>query len=158
MAGIRGGTTHGESDETGYQAAQDVTTGYDLHATILHLVGIDHERLTVRDALLFGTFSGGVALRHRPATGCVPSVNGLREPLLRKRTVRRRSKQKTKSGQAIFERELCGLQTTARNEEKTFCGFLCPDAARAAIRDTLMETGISEKTRPPGQPGCGLGG
>jgi|LakMenEpi03Aug12_release.lakeMendotaPanAssembly.Ray.scaffolds.fasta_scaffold00110_59 hypothetical protein len=47
-AGIKGGVTHGVSDEIGYQAAEDITTGYDLHATILHLMGIDHERLTVR--------------------------------------------------------------------------------------------------------------
>jgi hypothetical protein len=47
-AGIKGGITHGTSDEIGYQAAEDITTGYDLHATILHLLGIDHERLSVR--------------------------------------------------------------------------------------------------------------
>lgn len=47
-AGIKGGVTHGVSDEMGYQAAHDITTGYDLHATILHLLGIDHEKLTVR--------------------------------------------------------------------------------------------------------------
>lgn len=47
-AGIKPGITHGVSDEIGYQAAEDITTGYDLHATILHLLGIDHERLSVR--------------------------------------------------------------------------------------------------------------
>ena len=47
-AGIKGGVAHGESDEWGYQAARDITTGHDMHATILHLLGIDHERLTVR--------------------------------------------------------------------------------------------------------------
>jgi uncharacterized protein (DUF1501 family) len=47
-AGIRGGTTFGESDEFSYQAATNKTYCYDLHATILHLMGIDHERLTVR--------------------------------------------------------------------------------------------------------------
>lgn len=47
-AGIRGGTAFGQSDEFGYQAVEDVTTGYDLHATLLHLMGIDHERLTFR--------------------------------------------------------------------------------------------------------------
>ncbi len=45
-AGIRGGTAYGQSDDFGYETAQDETTGYDLHATILHLMGIDHERLT----------------------------------------------------------------------------------------------------------------
>jgi hypothetical protein len=47
-AGIKPGITHGISDDIGYQAANDITTGYDMHATILHLLGIDHEKLTVR--------------------------------------------------------------------------------------------------------------
>ncbi len=47
-AGIRGGVSHGESDEFGFRAATDVTYCYDLHATILHILGIDHERLTFR--------------------------------------------------------------------------------------------------------------
>ncbi len=47
-AGIRGGVCHGESDEFSYQAATGKTYCYDLHATILHLLGIDHERLTFR--------------------------------------------------------------------------------------------------------------
>lgn len=45
---IKAGITHGVSDEIGYQAAEDITTSYDLHATTLHLLGIDHERLSVR--------------------------------------------------------------------------------------------------------------
>jgi uncharacterized protein (DUF1501 family) len=47
-AGIKPGVAHGQSDEFSYQAAEDKTTGYDLHATILHLLGIDHTRLTFR--------------------------------------------------------------------------------------------------------------
>jgi len=47
-AGIRRGVSYGESDELGYQAAEGKTYCYDLHATILHLLGIDHERLTFR--------------------------------------------------------------------------------------------------------------
>ena len=46
--GIKGGTTHGASDEWSYKATEGVTYGYDLHATVLHLLGIDHERLTYR--------------------------------------------------------------------------------------------------------------
>lgn len=49
-AGIRGGTAHGSSDELGHKAAVDVTYCYDLHATILHLMGIDHTKLTFRTA------------------------------------------------------------------------------------------------------------
>jgi uncharacterized protein (DUF1501 family) len=47
-AGIRGGSAHGRSDEWSWRAAEGKTYCYDLHATILHLLGIDHERLTVR--------------------------------------------------------------------------------------------------------------
>ncbi len=47
-AGIKPGTAVGQSDEWGYKAAEGKTYCYDLHATILHLMGIDHERLTVR--------------------------------------------------------------------------------------------------------------
>jgi hypothetical protein len=47
-AGIRPGVAYGQSDDFGYQAAADITTGYDLHATLLHLMGVDHERLTFR--------------------------------------------------------------------------------------------------------------
>jgi uncharacterized protein (DUF1501 family) len=47
-AGIQGGVAFGQSDEFGYQAVEGKTYCYDLHATILHLLGIDHERLTVR--------------------------------------------------------------------------------------------------------------
>lgn len=46
--GIKGGVTHGASDEWSYKAAEHTTYCYDLHATILHLLGIDHKRLTVR--------------------------------------------------------------------------------------------------------------
>jgi len=45
-AGIQGGTSFGETDEIGYQAAVDPVTVHDLHATMLHLLGIDHKRLT----------------------------------------------------------------------------------------------------------------
>ena len=45
-AGVRAGHSHGATDEFGYQATQDVATIYDLHATILHLLGLDHTRLS----------------------------------------------------------------------------------------------------------------
>ena len=46
--GSRGGYCHGATDEFGYRAVQDVMTVHDLHATMLHMMGIDHERLTYR--------------------------------------------------------------------------------------------------------------
>lgn len=47
-AGIKPGVTYGKSDDWGYQAVEQKTWCYDLHATILHLLGIDHLELTVR--------------------------------------------------------------------------------------------------------------
>lgn len=47
-AGIKPGVAHGESDPWSWKAALDKTTTYDLHATLLHLLGIDHERLIFR--------------------------------------------------------------------------------------------------------------
>ena len=44
--GIKAGTTYGATDEFGYNAVQDVVHVHDLHATMLYLLGIDHERLT----------------------------------------------------------------------------------------------------------------
>ena len=46
--GVRGGMTYGETDEWGYKAAVDKLEMHDLHATILHLLGMDHEKLTYR--------------------------------------------------------------------------------------------------------------
>ncbi len=46
--GAKGGTIYGETDELGDQITRDPVTIYDLHATILHLLGLDHERLTYR--------------------------------------------------------------------------------------------------------------
>jgi hypothetical protein len=46
--GIKGGVSYGETDEIGHKAAVNKVTVNDLHATILHLLGMDHERLTYR--------------------------------------------------------------------------------------------------------------
>ena len=46
--GVRAGTVYGATDDYGYFAVDGKLTMYDLHATLLHLLGVDHERLTVR--------------------------------------------------------------------------------------------------------------
>jgi hypothetical protein len=46
--GVRGGTIIGATDDLGYYAVEEVATFYDLYATILHLLGLDHEKLTYR--------------------------------------------------------------------------------------------------------------
>jgi len=46
--GVKGGIMHGESDELGFAVARDKVHVHDLQATILHLLGMDHERLTFR--------------------------------------------------------------------------------------------------------------
>ncbi len=46
--GIKGGTIHGATDDYGYHAVADKVEVHDLHATMLHLLGMDHKRLTYR--------------------------------------------------------------------------------------------------------------
>jgi hypothetical protein len=45
-AGVKRGYSYGATDEFGYKAVENIATVYDLHATILHLLGLDHERLS----------------------------------------------------------------------------------------------------------------
>ncbi len=47
---MRGGLTYGATDEFGYRPVENAVHRYDLHATILHTLGFDHERLTHRHA------------------------------------------------------------------------------------------------------------
>jgi hypothetical protein len=44
--GVKGGVSHGASDDLGYKAAEEPVSVHDLHATLLHLLGLDHTRLT----------------------------------------------------------------------------------------------------------------
>jgi hypothetical protein len=46
--GIKGGATYGESDEWSWRAAMNAATTYDFHATVLHVLGLDHQQLTFR--------------------------------------------------------------------------------------------------------------
>ena len=46
--GVKGGTAYGATDELGYHAVENPCSIYDLYATVLHLLGIDHEKLTYR--------------------------------------------------------------------------------------------------------------
>ena len=46
--GVRGGQTIGATDELGFGVAHDRVHMHDLHATVLHLLGIDHQRLTFK--------------------------------------------------------------------------------------------------------------
>jgi hypothetical protein len=46
--GVQGGIVYGATDELGMHAEENVATMHDLHATVLHLLGLDHERLTFR--------------------------------------------------------------------------------------------------------------
>ncbi len=46
--GVKGGTTYGSTDEVGFKAEQNPVDVHDMHATILHLLGLDHQRLTFK--------------------------------------------------------------------------------------------------------------
>ncbi|MGL6096154.1 MAG: DUF1501 domain-containing protein [Fimbriiglobus sp.] len=62
--GVKGGVVHGATDELGYAAVENKATVHDLHATMLHLLGVDHERFTFKfqglDAKLSGVEKAGV--------------------------------------------------------------------------------------------------
>jgi uncharacterized protein (DUF1501 family) len=49
-AGVKGGITHGQSDEYGIQVRESAVHVHDFHATILHLMGLNHTKLTYRHA------------------------------------------------------------------------------------------------------------
>jgi hypothetical protein len=46
--GVKGGTSIGQTDEIGYYVTEDPVHVHDLQATVLHLLGLDHKRLTYR--------------------------------------------------------------------------------------------------------------
>src|SRR5213075_1268758 len=48
--GVKGGHVHGATDDFGFKSVQDVVHVHDLHTTILHLLGFDHEKFTYRYA------------------------------------------------------------------------------------------------------------
>jgi hypothetical protein len=48
--GVRGGLTYGSTDDFGYGPVADPVHMHDLHATLLHALGLDHEQLTYRHA------------------------------------------------------------------------------------------------------------
>ena len=69
-AGIRGGIVHGATDELGYAAVENVCTVHDLHATMLHQLGIDHDAFSFKfqglDAKLTGVEGARSSKRSSP--------------------------------------------------------------------------------------------
>jgi hypothetical protein len=83
--GVRGGMAHGETDEFGWDAVQDRVHVHDLHATILHLLGLDHEKLTYRHAgrdyrltdvsgIVVKPILASTAVRNLLADECLPGL------------------------------------------------------------------------------------
>jgi hypothetical protein len=56
--GVKGGVTYGATDDLGYNAVENPVHVHDLHATMLHLLGINHERFTFRSQGLDFRLSG----------------------------------------------------------------------------------------------------
>jgi arylsulfatase A-like enzyme len=48
--GVKAGIAYGQTDEFGFKAVENQVSIHDLHATVLHLLGLDHEKLTYRYA------------------------------------------------------------------------------------------------------------
>ena len=56
--GVRGGLTYGATDELGYNSVENIVHVRDLHATMRHLLGIDHERFSVKHQGLDARLTG----------------------------------------------------------------------------------------------------
>lgn len=67
--GVKPGYSHGATDELGYRAVDNVVTVHDLHATMLHLMGIDHKRLTVKFQGLDARLTGVAGNLVKPVVG-----------------------------------------------------------------------------------------
>jgi hypothetical protein len=81
--GIRGGITYGQTDDFSYNIVRDPVHVHDLHATILHLLGIDHQRLTYKHQgrRYRLTDVRSRCVRYRRSVGrtpglCLPNPNG----------------------------------------------------------------------------------
>ena len=61
--GIKGGISYGATDELGYAALENPVSVHDFHATMLHLLGIDHKRLTVKFQGLDARLTGDIGRR-----------------------------------------------------------------------------------------------
>lgn len=57
--GVKGGHVHGVTDDLGYMAVEDPVTHFDYHATLLHLFGLDHRRLTFKRGVSQATMTDG---------------------------------------------------------------------------------------------------
>ena len=56
--GVRGGLTYGATDELGYNSVENIVHVRDMHATMLHMLGIDHERFSVKHQGLDARLTG----------------------------------------------------------------------------------------------------
>jgi hypothetical protein len=57
--GIKGGNVHGATDELGHKAVDNVVNHYDYHATLLHLFGLDHQKLIYKRPTGVGSLLDG---------------------------------------------------------------------------------------------------
>jgi hypothetical protein len=76
--GAKAGMTYGATDELGMHAVEDACTFHDLHATILHLLGLDHEKLTYR----FGGRDFRLTDVHGDVIRDIVTCNGMSKPLI----------------------------------------------------------------------------
>ena len=77
--GIKGGITYGATDDLGYAAVENPVSVHDFHATMLHLLGIDHKA----DGEVSGSGRGATRSRSRDASGRTTWASGLSEEVMR---------------------------------------------------------------------------
>ena len=62
-AGMKGGLIHGATDEWGHEAIEGIVTAPDFHATVLHLFGLAHTKLTYKRNTQLATLTDGLPAR-----------------------------------------------------------------------------------------------
>ncbi len=71
---MKSGYVHGRTDDFGYAAVEDIVTVNDLHATLLHTLGLDHQRLTYPHEGRFGSLTDVALTKARSVTQLLKSA------------------------------------------------------------------------------------
>ena len=134
--GVKGGHVHGATDEFGFRAVEDRMHVHDLHATILHLMGLDHERLTYRYSgrdFRLTDVSGQVARQHHRVSG--------KRHRRRDRVGCRREASAREHVTSLTSRPICG---SLRSHYSVSCRDLLLPPQHGAEADAVGRFGLEE--------------
>ncbi len=140
--GIRGGITLGGTDDLGYNAVQEVVSVNDLHATMLHLLGVDHKRLTYRfqgrDFRLTDTAGEVVML---PTSRAMPSV--LPRPTSSYSTIRPSLRPR---GLPTATQRAGGMRVSRARASTRYAPSACASSMRSGVTTAIVWAGRPGRT------------